>query len=67
MRAKLKTCKAVSRRVKITGSGQMLYHRSGRRHLLTGKASKRMRPLRRGTVLSRVEVERIKKLLPYGT
>ena len=67
MRRKLKTCKAVSRRVKITGRGKLVYHRAGRRHLLTGKPSRRMRPLRRGNVLSRVEENRVKKLLPYGT
>ena len=66
MRAKLKTCKAVSKRFKITGTGKLMYVKAGRRHLLTGKSSKRMRPLRRGGAIAHEERERITRLLPYG-
>ena len=66
MRAKMKTCKAVTRRFKITGTGKLTYHKGGRRHLLTNKPAKRMRPLRRRSGLAAVEHERVMRLMPYG-
>ena len=44
---KLKTHKGVARRFKKTGTGKLMHYRAGRRHLLTGKSSRKMRPLRR--------------------
>ena len=67
MRAKMKTCKAVSKRFKVSGTGKILYQKAGRRHLLTGKSAKRMRPLRRQGQIDSVDAERITRLLPYGT
>ena len=66
MRAKMKTCKAVSKRFKVSGTGKIMYRKAGRRHLLTGKSAKRMRPLRREGQIDRVDAERITRLLPYG-
>ena len=66
MRAKLKTCKAVSKRFKVSGTGKIMYRKAGRRHLLNRKPAKRMRPLRREGQIDRVDAERITRLLPYG-
>ncbi len=66
MRAKLKTCKAVAKRFKTTGTGKLMYMKAGRRHLLTGKSAHRMRPLRRAGVITRADRERVTRLLPYG-
>lgn len=43
---KQKTKKSVASKYKITGSGKVTHYRAGRRHLLTGKTSKRKRQLR---------------------
>ena len=67
MRAKMKTCKTVSKRFKVSGTGKLLYQKAGRRHLLNRKPAKRMRPLRRAGTIDRVDEERITRLLPYGT
>ena len=66
MRAKLKTCKAITKRFKISGTGKIMYRKAGRRHLLNGKPAKRMRPLRRDGQIGRTDAERILRLLPYG-
>jgi large subunit ribosomal protein L35 len=43
---KQKTKKSVASKYKITGTGKLMHYRAGRRHLLTGKTSKRKRQLR---------------------
>lgn len=43
---KQKSKKSVASKYKITGTGKLLHYRAGRRHLLTGKTSKRKRQLR---------------------
>ena len=44
---KLKTNKGARKRFKITGSGKVLFRPAGKRHLMSGKASKRRRQMRR--------------------
>jgi large subunit ribosomal protein L35 len=44
---KMKTKKSLKRRIKVTGTGKLMHFREGRRHLLSGKSSKRRRKLRR--------------------
>ena len=63
MRAKMKTCKAVSKRFKISGTGKLLYQKAGRRHLLNRKPAKRMRPLRRADL--RVELDDRSEKMQY--
>lgn len=43
---KMKTCKAVKARFKVTGTGKLVRQRPGARHILTKKASKRKRRLK---------------------
>jgi large subunit ribosomal protein L35 len=43
----MKTRKSLKRRIKVTGTGKLLHYREGRRHLLSGKRSKRRRKLRK--------------------
>lgn len=47
---KQKTCKAVSKRVKITATGKIKRHKANRRHLLSGRTTKRKRGLRQAVV-----------------
>ena len=64
--SKLKTHKGVKRRVKITGTGKLMHGRSGRRHLLTGKSSRRMKHLRGAKQVAKVQEEMLRRLLPYS-
>jgi len=60
------TKKSVSKRFKITGTGEILFRGAGRRHLLQGKNSKRRRSLRKTSLLGPTDVYRIKQNLPFN-
>lgn len=63
---KIKTVKGVKDRVKITGTGKLVAHHVGRRHLMGGKSAKKRRGLRRPIVLgSKGEVRQLKAIAPY--
>lgn len=64
---KLKTHKGVARRFKVTGTGTLRHFRAGRRHLLTGKPSRRTRPLRGSAPVSPTDAEKLRRLIPYST
>ncbi len=58
---KLKTHKAMSKRIKVTGSGKLMRERSAKSHLLTHKS-----PRKCGQVdVSLFDTKKVKKLLPY--
>ena len=61
----MKTVKGVKRRFKVTGTGQVVGFRAGRRHLLSGKRAKTKRKLRRQRLVAAVDVGKIRALLPY--
>ena len=61
----LKTVKGVKDRFKVTGTGKVLRYRAGRRHLLGGRRAKGKRQLRRPDAVSRVDVRKIRSLIPY--
>ena len=42
---KMKTNKAMKSRFKVTGTGKLMRHKQGRRHILTKKSSKKKREL----------------------
>ena len=44
---KLKTNKGAKKRFKITATGKVLFRPAGKRHILSGKSSKRRRQMRR--------------------
>ena len=48
---KMKTNKSVAKRFRITGTGKLKRNQSNKRHLLSGRTSKRKRQLRRGIIL----------------
>ena len=62
---KLKTKKAVSKRFKVTGSGQLKRHKANTQHILGKKSTKRKRNLRKGAYVSTTQEKAMKKLLPY--
>ncbi|MBN2120233.1 MAG: 50S ribosomal protein L35 [Candidatus Omnitrophica bacterium] len=66
MKKKLKTKKALAKRVKITKRGKILRRKGGKSHLLSGKSSKRKRSLRKATLVSKGHLKKVKRSLPYG-
>ena len=60
---KRKTAKGIKRRFKVTGSGKVRAHRTGRRHLLGGKRQKTKRNLRRPIILVKGDANNIKALI----
>lgn len=63
---KMKTRKSAAKRFRVTGSGKVAYKKMGLRHILTKKSSKRKMNLRHSGILTDVEAERVKSMLPYA-
>ncbi|UCC95194.1 MAG: 50S ribosomal protein L35 [Candidatus Omnitrophota bacterium] len=63
---KLKTKKALAKRVKITKKGKILCSKAGRRHLLSGKSKKRKRALRKKERIPAGQKQFAKRALPYA-
>lgn len=63
---KMKTHKGAAKRFKITGSGKIKKNKAFKRHLLTGKSSRRTRGLRKGNLIDKADYSNIKRLLPYS-
>ena len=62
---KLKTKKAARKRFKFTKSGKIKRAKTSRGHILTKKARKRKRFLRKSGLVDSASAGVIKKLLPY--
>ncbi len=60
---KMKTNKAVAKRVKVTARGKILRHRAGAGHLRSRKSSKQIRRFRQATGLSPAFAKQAKKML----
>ena len=63
---KIKTRRSAAKRFSFTKSGLVKRAKANRRHLLNGKAPKRMRALRKTGFADATNVEAIKKMLPYA-
>lgn len=61
---KLKTNRGAAKRFKITGSGKLRRSKANRSHLLTKKAAKRKRHLRKRGLVDAADVRSIRRLLP---
>jgi large subunit ribosomal protein L35 len=62
---KLKTHRGAAKRFRRTATGKFLRSQAFKQHLLTGKSRHRKRRLRRTTVVTGVEVRKLKRMLPY--
>jgi large subunit ribosomal protein L35 len=62
---KMKTRKAAAKRFKTTGTGKIKYKKMGMRKKLSKKSSRRKRDLNRDGVLSKAEMAKMRRLLPY--
>ena len=63
---KMKSNRGASKRFKTTGTGKLRRAHSSKSHLLTGKATSRMRKLRHGALVDKTDLKRMRVLFPYG-
>ena len=63
---KMKTHSGAKKRFKSTGTGKFKYQKTFKRHLLTGRSSKRKRHLRLGGYVGPEQHHQIVAMLPYG-
>jgi large subunit ribosomal protein L35 len=61
---KMKSHRGAAKRFKRTGSGKIVRARSNKQHILTKKASKRKRRLRKSALVSPVDAKRVKQMVP---
>ena len=62
---KLKTKKAVSKRVSVTGTGKLKKTKANKQHILTKKSTKRKRGLRKANLVDKSNMKQMKKVWPY--
>ena len=63
---KMKTNRAAAKRFKLTGSGRVKRNRAYHGHLFTAKSPKRLRNLRKSSLLASCDESRAKKMLAGG-
>jgi len=63
---KLKTTKAVSKRIKITKKGKVIVRKGGQDHFNTRESGKTMRNKRRDIKLANANKKNIKTFIPYN-
>ena len=66
MKQKLKTHKAMAKRVKVTGSGKFLRRKVAISHLRRHKSSESIRAADKTFQLATADTRRLKRLLPYA-
>ena len=66
MKQKLKTHKAMAKRVKITGSGKIMRRKVALNHLRRNKSPEAVRSMDKKFELATADTRRLKRLLPYG-
>lgn len=62
---KLKTHRGAAKRFKKTGTGKIVRSSAFKRHILTSKTTKRKRQLRKSSVISPADGNRLTAMLPY--
>ncbi len=62
---KLKTSRAAAKRFKKTGTGKLKRMKAYKSHILTKKATKRKRNLRKATLADSANMKAMKRILPY--
>ena len=62
---KMKTKRAAAKRLKATASGKLMRRSGWKSHLLEAKSPKRRRKLRRASLIAKVDVPQLKRLVPY--
>ena len=62
---KMKTKRCAAKRFRVTGSGRVRRGKAGKSHFMQGKASNRLRRLRKNDIVDRSDEPRIARLIPY--
>ena len=62
---KIKTKRAAAKRFKMTGNGELKRSKAFKSHILTKKATKRKRNLRKAAMTDETNLKNMKKILPY--
>ncbi|MCP4230805.1 MAG: 50S ribosomal protein L35 [bacterium] len=62
---KMKSNRAAAKRFKRTGKGRVKRYRAYSGHLREAKSPKRLRKLRKSTLLDKTNEEQVRVLLPY--
>jgi len=62
---KLKTKRSAAKRFKKTASGKVKRRKAYHTHILTKKSTKRKRGLRKGTLVSPADMDRVTAMLPH--
>jgi len=60
---KMKSKRALRKRIRLTGTGKVMREQTGGRHKLEHKSSKKMRSIANDVELSKADVKKAKKLL----
>lgn len=63
---KIRTNRSAAKRFRITKKGKIMRSKAFFNHLLTKKSKKRKRQLRKAASVDGTNLERVKRLLPYG-
>ena len=63
---KKKTHRGAAKRFKLTANGKLMRGQSGKRHILTKKATKRKRQLRGTTGVHASDTKSIRAMMPYA-
>ncbi|MCF7806671.1 MAG: 50S ribosomal protein L35 [Simkaniaceae bacterium] len=59
----MKSCKAMKSRFKVTGTGKLVRHKQGRRHILTKKSSKHKRHLAAPDLVKSSHLDKYKMMM----
>lgn len=63
---KMKTNRAAAKRFKVTGSGRIKRSKAYHGHFFTAKSPKRLRSLRKSSLLARSDEKRARRMLAGG-
>ncbi len=61
---KIKTKRAAAKRFNVTGSGKLVCHRAGKRHLLTHKSRARKRNLGQPMIVNTGVARNLRRVMP---
>jgi large subunit ribosomal protein L35 len=63
---KVKTRRIAAKRFKVTGTGEFKRSKAFKSHILEKKSPSRKRNLRKATLVSKADHDRVAKMLPYA-
>ncbi|CQR73972.1 50S ribosomal protein L35 [Sporomusa ovata DSM 2662] len=63
---KMKTRRSAAKRFRVTGSGEFKRSKAFKSHILEKKSPSRKRNLRKATLVSKSDHDRVVKMIPYA-